>query len=378
MSGVGYYKADEVRRAANGRWVDVLARCGVNAQLLENRHGPCPGCGGNDRFRYDDKDGDGTWLCSQGGGGMISGDGIALLMHVTGKEWKECLAMAGDVVLGEAGQHRGRLGGTARNEGVAKAPERKREEWIPKFELKKLEQAVAGVPAAGKEFFLERSPVDPRGVGPGEFLEHAFAPGERVLVAANYKGQGDFLWEVGKGGYRLAAERGVKAVRSKLPTDGGKDGIWYLCNPVDGQWYANPRQAGKFSRRSAESVTAWRHLVLESDEAPADLWLRFLARVPMPVVAIYSSGGRSWHALVRVEMEDKASFDAYLRQEAKRVLPVLGADPGAMTPVRLTRLPGCTRGGRLQELIYLNPRPDVRKPVLIRDMPKLRGVEVAR
>ena len=77
-------------------------------------------------------------------------------------------------------------------------------------------------------------------------------------------------------------------------------------------------------------------------------------------------------------MEDKASFDAYLRQEAKRVLPVLGADPGAMTPVRLTRLPGCTRGGRLQELIYLNPRPDVRKPVLIRDMPKLRGVEVSR
>ena len=225
---------------------------------------------------------------------------------------------------------------------------------------------------------MERSPVDPRGLGPGEFIEHAFAPGERVLVASNYKGQGDFLWEVGRGGYRLAAERGVSAVRSKLPTDGGKDGIWYLCNPVDGRWYANPRQAGKFSRRSAESVTAWRHLVLESDEAPADLWLRFLARVPMPVVAIYSSGGRSWHALVRVEMEDKASFDAYLRQEAKRVLPVLGADPGAMTPVRLTRLPGCTRGGRLQELIYLNPRPDVRKPVLIRDMPKLRGVEVAR
>ncbi len=77
-------------------------------------------------------------------------------------------------------------------------------------------------------------------------------------------------------------------------------------------------------------------------------------------------------------MQDKASFDAYLRGEAKRVLPIFGADPGAMTPVRLTRLPGCTRKGRMQELIYLNPAPDVRQPRRIRDMAKLRGVEVSR
>ena len=68
----------------------------------------------------------------------------------------------------------------------------------------------------------------------------------------------------------------------------------------------------------------------------------------------------------------------YLKRSPRVVLPVLGADPGAMTPVRLTRLPGCTRGGRLQELIYLNPRPNVRKPVLIRDLPKLRGVALSR
>lgn len=354
MSVGGFYKAEEVRAAARGRWADVLARHGVNTALLENRHGPCPGCGGRDRFRWDDKDGEGTWLCSQGGGGTISGDGIALLMHVTGKEWKECLAMAGDVVLGEAGMH-GRREGNGWNEGVAKAPRREVESWIPKYEEARLRGAVRNVPEGiGKEWFMARSAIDPRKVTPGEFLEHVFRPGERAMVFTEFKGPGDFLWEAGRGGYRLAKERGVKAVRSPLPT-GGPDGVWYLSNPVDGQWHPNPRQQGKYSRRSAESVTAWRHVVLESDVADHALWLRFLAMVPVPVVAIYSSGGKSWHALVRVDMPDKPAFDTYLRNEAKRVLPVFGADAGAMTPVRLTRLPGCMRGNRLQELIYLRP-----------------------
>ena len=241
------------------------------------------------------------------------------------------------------------------NEGVAKAPRREVESWIPKYEEARLRGAVRNVPEGiGKEWFMARSAIDPRKVTPGEFLEHVFRPGERAMVFTEFKGPGDFLWEAGRGGYRLAKERGVKAVRSTLPT-GGPDGVWYLSNPIDGQWHPNPRQQGKFSRRSAESVTAWRHVVLESDVADHALWLRFLAMVPVPVVAIYSSGGKSWHALVRVDMPDKPAFDTYLRNDAKRVLPVFGADAGAMTPVRLTRLPGCMRGNRLQELIYLRP-----------------------
>lgn len=35
-----------------------------------------------------------------------------------------------------------------------------------------------------------------------------------------------------------------------------------------------------------------------------------------------------------------------------------GADPGVLTPVRLTRMPGCTRKGRMQRLVCLNPDPE--------------------
>jgi hypothetical protein len=50
------------------------------------------------------------------------------------------------------------------------------------------------------------------------------------------------------------------------------------------------------------------------------------------------------------------------REGVKRFWATYGADPGALTPVRLTRLPGCTRGGNEQRLIYLNPHPKSMHP----------------
>jgi len=73
-----------VHSAAHDRWPDILAAFGVPREALHNRHQPCPGCGGRDRFRFDDRDGCGTWICSQGGGEPAAGDGFALLEHVHG------------------------------------------------------------------------------------------------------------------------------------------------------------------------------------------------------------------------------------------------------------------------------------------------------
>lgn len=257
-------------------------------------------------------------------------------------------------------------------EGVVKRAPMKKEAWIPEYNEEKLRGMVLAVEPVTVNYFIERSPVDPRKVTAGEFLEHVFEPKDRVLIFTSFFSQGEYLWEVGRGGFRLAEQRGVQAVRSALPKDGGKDGIWYLCNPVSGKWEANPRRNGKFSRRSEESVTSWRHLVLESDKAPEDLWMKMLVMCPLAIVAIYSSGGRSWHALVRVDMPNKTAFDNLLRNSVKRTLPMLGADAGAMTPVRLTRLPSCTRGGREQRLIYLNPKAADHSAIPIRDLPRIR------
>jgi putative DNA primase/helicase len=63
---------------ARGRWREILPRLGIDAKFLVNRHGPCPNCGGRDRFRFDDRDGSGSYFCSQCGAGV----GIILLRKV--------------------------------------------------------------------------------------------------------------------------------------------------------------------------------------------------------------------------------------------------------------------------------------------------------
>ncbi len=101
-----------VKAAARGRWCDILPALGIPAEALTNRHRPCPGCGGTDRFRFDDKDGNGTWFCS-GGGEPRSGDGFALLAHVRGLlPFDALLAVAG--YLGLEGRQEGRARGRER------------------------------------------------------------------------------------------------------------------------------------------------------------------------------------------------------------------------------------------------------------------------
>ena len=46
------------------RWLAILPALGVPSHFLRNKHGPCPVCGGKDRFRFDDKDGKGTFFCN--------------------------------------------------------------------------------------------------------------------------------------------------------------------------------------------------------------------------------------------------------------------------------------------------------------------------
>ncbi|MCK7579070.1 MAG: hypothetical protein MZV65_27285 [Chromatiales bacterium] len=79
-----------VGTAARGRWTWILTTLGVDPAHLDGKHRPCPGCGGTDRFRFDDKD-DGRWICSQGGGERAYGDGFELLGHVHGWTHAESL-----------------------------------------------------------------------------------------------------------------------------------------------------------------------------------------------------------------------------------------------------------------------------------------------
>jgi putative DNA primase/helicase len=69
---------------ARGRWPEILPRLGVGTEFLRNRHGPCPLCGGRDRYRFDDRDGSGSYFCGQCG----AGNGVILLRKLHGWDFK--------------------------------------------------------------------------------------------------------------------------------------------------------------------------------------------------------------------------------------------------------------------------------------------------
>lgn len=68
----------ETVKQACGHWPHILPALGV--KVIKNRHQSCPVCGGSDRFRFDDKEGRGTWFCNQCG----AGDGLKLVEKVFG------------------------------------------------------------------------------------------------------------------------------------------------------------------------------------------------------------------------------------------------------------------------------------------------------
>jgi len=190
-------------------------------------------------------------------------------------------------------------------------------------------------------FIKARSLRPPDVLTSADVLGQLYRPGERVLVFTEFRSQGQHVFVAGG------------QASPPLPI-GGANGVWFLINPIDGNYYPNPRQANKRSRRSEEAITAWRYALIESDEADANSWLTFLAVLPMPIVAIYQSGGKSIHALVRVEARSKKDWDEIVAR-VKPALVELGADAAALTAVRLSRLPQAWRGDRCQRLLYLNP-----------------------
>lgn len=218
----------------------------------------------------------------------------------------------------------------------------------PKFDPDLLKGFAANASGIDKTWLKARSPVSIKGITSASFLNQLYEPGEKVLIFTSLHSQGEVLYEVGKQNTALP----------KLTADG----VWFLVNPVDGQSHPNPRQENKPSRRSEESVTAWRYLVLESDVAGSDQWLSCLVQLPLQIAAIYTSGGKSIHALIRIDAGSKQQWDT-MRDQIKPILVPLGADEAAMTGVRLSRLPGALRGLQQQELLYLNPNPST-KPII--------------
>lgn len=85
MASVRTIPVDELKRLASGRWGQILTHHGFPAEHLSTTHGPCPKCGGVDRYRaFDDFEQTGGVFCNQCFATRNS-DGISTL-----RWWLDC------------------------------------------------------------------------------------------------------------------------------------------------------------------------------------------------------------------------------------------------------------------------------------------------
>jgi phage/plasmid primase-like uncharacterized protein len=193
---------DRVLREFNGAWRQTLE--GYGCRLPSGRHhGPCPVCGGKDRFRFDDKDGRGTWFCSQCD--PQSGGGLLLLSRFLGKPTTEVA-----------------------NELLGNTPERSRapayRSFVSDDQIRKAnhEQARKGAEAllASSELrphsYMSDRGLDGLWLVNGEPImgrdRAIIQPGELLLVPS-YKAEGD--------GSMLVNIQKIKATKEKRPIYGG-------------------------------------------------------------------------------------------------------------------------------------------------------------
>ena len=117
-------------------------------------------------------------------------------------------------------------------------------------------------------------------------------------------------------------------------------GAWIRFNPLDGRGCKN------------ENVTEFRYALVESDTMPVDKQYAIIRELELPVAALVHSGGKSLHAIVRV---DAPTYDEY-RKRVDHLYDVckrngLVVDTQNKNPSRLSRMPGVERAGHKQFLV---------------------------
>lgn len=81
------FARDDIADLTRNRWREILPALGVDAGFLRGAHTPCPLCGGKDRFRFNDWQGKGRWICNHCT--PAGGDGFNLLQRLHGWNFAE-------------------------------------------------------------------------------------------------------------------------------------------------------------------------------------------------------------------------------------------------------------------------------------------------
>lgn len=136
------------------------------------------------------------------------------------------------------------------------------------------------------------------------YLETLFEAGENVgYVAKSWKNEKGRYVPQNKGNWDRTAGQLIEAlskcggdIGSVIGDYGAEGGAWIRFNPLDGNGVRN------------ENVSDFRYALVESDDMEIDRQNAIIRELELPVACLVHSGGKSLHAIVRVEAADYAEY----------------------------------------------------------------------
>lgn len=180
------------------------------------------------------------------------------------------------------------------------------------------------------------------------YLETLFTPDESVsyVHSAAYKEDRD-KWVPADAGH----VRKVSAIIRDLKKYKRLDEAFGTINPEAGAWIRHNPTTGAGDK----DVTRYAYVLVESDDLPIEQQKKLLISNKLPIAALIESGGKSVHAIVKVNAEDRAEF----QQRVEFLFDFMSRhgftiDTANKNPARLSRLPGAERKGKIQRLISTN------------------------
>ncbi|MDT2735482.1 AAA family ATPase, partial [Enterococcus thailandicus] len=183
------------------------------------------------------------------------------------------------------------------------------------------------------------------------YLETLFEPSETVAYNVESWQDDDGKWKPGnKGAFDRTAGQLIEAlthcgddIGSVLGDYNPEAGAWIRFNPLDGNGVKN------------DNVTEFRYALVESDNMGLEKQNAIMRELELPITAMLYSGGKSIHAIVKVDASDYNEYRKrvdYLYDVCKK--NGLSIDNQNRNPSRLSRLPGVTRGDKKQFIIDTN------------------------
>lgn len=183
-----------------------------------------------------------------------------------------------------------------------------------------------------------------------KYLSVLFKEDDYVSIVTSAYQRDDGKWNPANSGINFKVSDLIKSI-DKHPDDLGacigdwnaEAGAWIRFNPSDGKGAKD------------DNATAYRYTLVESDELGIEEQYKAYKDLNLPIAALVKSGGKSLHAIVRIDAENEKEY----RQRVQFLYNFLDnhhfkVDEANRNVMRLSRLPGVTRGTQVQQLITTN------------------------